>query len=520
MDTAHALAGKHVVVTGFTGFLAKVYVSLLLDRVPEIGRISLLVRPRGRIRPAVVRVERAIDTSPAFRPLRARYGAGLPEWLGARIDAIDADIEKPGCALTPEALARLGSADLVVHCAGMVEFEPDPLAALATNVAGAVNVADLADRLGAPMVHVSTCYVAGAIGTAVVAETLEPGVAPTGARFDPNAEIRALQLACRSVPVPSDRIAIGLERARALGWPNIYTYTKALAEHVLARRPSTRLTIVRPSIVECARSWPFPGWNEGLNTAGPLAWLISTAFRRLPTVPEHNFDVVPVDDVAKGLAAISGLAVQGRAGGVFQLATSDHNPLSFARAVELTGLGMRRWTRQGHGTEVDRALFRHLDPVPVPADQPGPFAFDRLRRWSDWLKAGAEVLDEVLPEPLREVVDTEGLRKRLDDRVRTADDTMGKIESMLTLYRPFIHDNDWVFRTDRARSATAADPLFRFDLADLDWCRYWVDVEYPGLRKWCIPLIDGDKVPDDPPGQPPFRLPRSEGSAEIRVASK
>ena len=74
MRTEDRLQGRHVVVTGFTGFLAKVLVGLLLEQVEGIGRISLLVRPRGRLRPALRRVEEAIETSPVFRALRARHG--------------------------------------------------------------------------------------------------------------------------------------------------------------------------------------------------------------------------------------------------------------------------------------------------------------------------------------------------------------------------------------------------------------------------------------------------------------
>src|SRR5690606_25971634 len=144
-------------------------------------------------------------------------------------------------------------------------------------------------------------------------------------------EVQALQEACRT-PRKSDRIRIGSERARALGWPNLYTYSKGLAEHIVSQQPGA--VIVRPSIVACARTFPFAGWNEGLNTAGPLAWLISTAFRELPTRPDHHFDVVPVDDVARGmtlvLAAMLRDALPERTSDgppVFHLASSDANPL-------------------------------------------------------------------------------------------------------------------------------------------------------------------------------------------------
>jgi hypothetical protein len=44
-----ALAGKHILLIGVTGFIAKVWLEKILRDVPEIGRVYLLIRPqRGR----------------------------------------------------------------------------------------------------------------------------------------------------------------------------------------------------------------------------------------------------------------------------------------------------------------------------------------------------------------------------------------------------------------------------------------------------------------------------------------
>ncbi len=519
MSAVDTLSGRHLVVTGFTGFVAKVYVALLLQEVPGLGRITLLVRRRKRRESALERVERLLDTSPVFRELRARHGHAIGEWLGARLDVLEADIERPMCGLHPEALEVLASADVVVHCAGTTDFQPDPLKGMAINVGGALHAADLADRLGVPLVHVSTCYVAGNVGAEAtrVPESLTPGVSPRGVRFDPGAEMRTLTMRCRGLD-RSDRIDVAAERAAELGWPNIYTFTKALAEHALAQR-STDVTVVRPAIVECARTMPFPGWNEGLNTAGPLAWLISTAFRRLPTRSHHHFDVVPVDDVARGLAAVTAAVFEGRGGGVFQLASSDSQPLHFGRTVELTGLGFRRWVRQGGGDAKDQWV-KHLDPVPVAQDGQGWLPPERALRWADATRRAVDRFDrrEHLPAWLDDAFgdSVEPLRKRLGKRLGETTLTLVRVEQMLALFKPFIHDNDWVFETDRARSV--GDGALKFDLSDLDWRHYWVDVEYPGLRRWCIPVMLGDKVAWDAPSEPALRLVRM--SEAVRAASK
>ena len=60
-----------------------------------------------------------------------------------------------------------------------------------------------------------------------------------------------------------------MERAQQWGWPNTYTYTKSLGEQLTKKRAAdvgVPVSIVRPAIVESSMSFPFPGWNEGINT--------------------------------------------------------------------------------------------------------------------------------------------------------------------------------------------------------------------------------------------------------------
>ena len=71
-------------------------------------------------------------------------------------------MSKPGCGLSDEDLDAMSDADAVVHCAGLTDFQPDPVKGLAANVDGAIYAADLAASLTVPrLIHVSTCYVTG-----------------------------------------------------------------------------------------------------------------------------------------------------------------------------------------------------------------------------------------------------------------------------------------------------------------------------------------------------------------------
>src|SRR5690606_8968007 len=68
--------------------------------------------------------------------------------------------------------------------------------------------------------------------------------------------------------------------------------------------------------------------------------------------------------------------------------------------------------------------------------------------------------------------------------------------------QPFIHDYDYRFVTTnvRARTAELRDEeraQLGWDLEGLDWRRYWMDVEIPGLDKWSLPILRGKDAPED-----------------------
>ena len=147
---------------------------------------------------------------------------------------------------------------------------------------------------------------------------------------------------------------IGLRRAQHLGWPNTYTFTKSLGESILARSSGELpIAIVRPSIVESSERSPFLGWNEGINTSGPLSYLLGTNFRQLPSNERKCLDVIPVDMVCRGMTLIAAAVISRRHARMYQLATSAINPVNMGRSIELTGLAHRKHYRTTAG---DRAL--------------------------------------------------------------------------------------------------------------------------------------------------------------------
>ncbi len=528
-----AFAGRHVLVTGVTGFLGKVWLGMLLDLVPGVGRVSVLVRPPRRAKgdataAATARFEKIAATAPALRPLRATHGAGLGAFLDAKLDVVAGDVSQPLCGLAPQELERLAkTVDVVVHFAGLTDFEPDPREAVEVNVRGAAHVADVAARLRVPrLVHVSTCFVAGC-RDGEIAEERATGTTPDGRPMDVASVVETLLARADAVESKSERRGAALRRIRAeagghyareLAFPNTYTLTKALAEQLLVERSDVRASVVRPAIVECARAYPFAGWNEGINTSGPLVWLLAGPFFELPCRPDARFDVVPVDDVAKGTMLMVAAMLGDDAPEVVQLGTSHTRPFTVGRAVELTGLGVRKYHDRPEATKLEKLLFRYLDAVPVPAESGSLLSVPRLRQHARRLRTWLEDVrfDEALPTTARRVAGQQVSRAQLRAHMAASgfETVLRRIDQMLALFKPFIHDHDWVFRTDRmtalsARLVPAERAQFGWDLRDLDWRSYWLDVQIPGLATWCLPLMNGKTVPDDPPAQPPLRLARA-----------
>lgn len=534
-----ALAGKHLLVTGVTGFLGKTWLGMLLDLVPEVGRVSVLVRPPRRSKgdptvAATARFEKIAATSPALRPLRATHGARLGAYLDEKLDVVAGDVSLPLCGIAPDELARLAeTVDLVVHFAGLTDFEPDPKDAVEVNVHGALHIADVTARMREPrLVHVSTCFVAGK-RAGRIDELPARGVTPDGDVFDVRAVTETLLARADAVEAVSERRGAALRKERAeaggvyareLSFPNTYTLSKALAEQLLAERTDVRVSVVRPAIVECARTYPFAGWNEGINTSGPLVWLLAGPFFELPCRPDVRFDVVPVDDVAKGTMLVVAAAVADSAPEVVQMGTSHARPFTVGRAVELTALGVRKHHDRPGASSLERMLFRYLDAVPVPAERRSLLSIPTLRRHAKSVRGWLHEmrLDEALPYPMRKLAGEQVSRtqERAHSATSGLETLLRRVDQMLVLYKPFIHDHDWEYRTDRmealsARLVPSERGHFAWNVRDLDWRSYWLDVQIPGLATWCLPLMNGKTVPDDAPAEPRLRLARSTSPSEF-----
>src|ERR1700691_1311495 len=188
-----ALAGKHVMLIGVTGFIGKVWLANTLMELPKIGRSYLLIR-RAKSNPGPRRVEKIVEESAVFDPLVEKYGAGFGEYLRDKVQVVEGDVTQAGLGLDAEVARGLQrNLDLIVNSSGLTDFNPDLRDALATNTDAVLNVLEFVRGTEhAGLLHLSTCYVAGERGGGGT-EKLIPNYTPRHvADFDAVEEWRAL----------------------------------------------------------------------------------------------------------------------------------------------------------------------------------------------------------------------------------------------------------------------------------------------------------------------------------------
>jgi long-chain acyl-CoA synthetase len=517
------LAGKNIMLVGVTGFIGKVWLVNLLMDLPEIGRLYLLIR-RQKTNPALRRFEKIVEESPVFDQLHDRYGSKLAEFLAEKVEVIEGDVSESGLGLALDVADRLRKdLDVVVNSSGLTDFNPDLRDALATNVDASMHILDFvrqSDHAG--LVHLSTCYVAGT-RDGRVSERVRPNYTPAGiADFDAEQEHAALYELVRKAEHMAESPAVtqelrnealgkqhaakhlqgpalenqirknrirwlrnyltdaGIKRARELGWPNTYTFTKSLAESLIVKYGAgLPIAIVRPAIVETSVVKPFQGWNEGINTSASLSYLLGTYFRQLPTNERKRLDIIPVDAVCAGMTLIAAAVVERRHDSLYQLATSVTNPCDMRRSIELTSLAHRKHYRAQEGLEYWLRL--RFDAIPV--------SKERYRRMSaPAQKAIIKSIQRVMaPLPLKK------------PPLVKAERSLEKVEKLIGLFEPFILQNEHDFVADNIEKLSHAlvpeeRLAFAYDTCSLDWWEYWINIHIPALRRWTYPLIEGRPI--------------------------
>ncbi|MGI5136800.1 HAD-IB family hydrolase [Streptomyces sp. CA-106110] len=491
------LGSAHVLLTGATGFVGQAVLERLLTDHPAT-HISLLVRGKGR-QTGQDRLRRLLR-KPVFERWRDAVGAEEAERIvRERITVLDGSMTG-----IPELPSHL---DVVIHSASTVSFDPPIHEAFDTNVNGAVSLyqALLASGSDPHVVHVSTCYVGGLRRGVVPEAKLEHDVdwraewtSATQAherteltsrepaqleRFmsrargnhgkeGPIAVARASENARREW-VRSHLVDAGRRRAQSLGWTDVYTLTKALAERAaedLWGEAGHRLSVVRPSIIESALQHPFPGWIDGFKVADPLIFAYGRGqLPDFPGLPDSILDVIPVDFVVNAILAAAANRAPVDEPEYFHIASGASNPLPFHRMYE----NVRDYYTQ----------------YPLPKD-------DGFVKVPTWKFAGERKFNRrlLLAKKKADLWDA-GLRLMPNDerkRALAAENAklragIATLSNFTDLYRAYVR-TEIIFDDRNARALNNALPAEAredrgFDVERIDWEEYLQKVHLPAMSE-------------------------------------
>jgi len=491
------LAGKRVFVTGVTGFLGQaVFERLLLD-FPDT-RIVLLVRPQlgssGR-----QRVE-SMFGRPTFDVLREREGNdGLVRLLDERVEVVDGDFSQA----RPELPSDL---DVAIHCAAAVAFDPPIDEGFQTNLLGALQLYEgvLASGSRPHLLHVSTAYVAGVRKGVIPEATLDHRVdwrteaeLALQARADVEAASRKPELLDgflskarkehgragpqsvaddaedrRTSWVTKRLVQYGRARAQTLGWPDNYTFTKAMGERAveeLAAEHGAALSIVRPSIIESSYEHPFPGWIEGFKMAEPIILAYGRGtIPEFPGIPEGIVDIIPADYVVNAMLAAAASPPEPATPAYYHVSSGSRNPLQYK--------GLYEYVREYY--ERDPLPQQGRGSVRVPEwTFPGNLRVERLISTAERAVDLADKVVTHLPKS-----------KKMRDLVARVDRDKGRVEFVRRysdLYGAYT-EAEVIYTDDRTLelfgSLSKGDQKrFPFDSAAMDWRYYLQDVHCPAV---------------------------------------
>ena len=503
---AEALAGRRLFVTGSTGFLGTALVERLLRAVPGC-ELVLLVRPGRRSTP-LRRIEREVLRNDAFDRLRSELGDEFDDVCRRRITVVGGDVGADGLALDDVGRAALASCDVVIHSAATVAFDSPLDGAVEVNLLGPLRIAETLQSIGstAHLVAVSTCYVAGnRRGKALEAPLADQPFSSKATwraevdaarrrRADVEAESRTPALLARfakgarnelgaaGTPLLADKaerlredwvsermVEAGRARARSLGWPDAYAYTKALGEQaLLERHGDVPVTIVRPSIIESAHLEPRPGWIRGFRMAEPV--IISYArglLKEFPGIPEGVVDVIPVDLVA---AAVIDAAARPPSDTptIVQVASGSSNPLKYRRLVNL----VQDWFGE-HPLYDTKG-----QPILVPE-----WSFPGRGRVQAQLERAVKVIDRA--EKALSSLPLRGTQARWSEQLEEKRADVDRALTYVELYGAYA-ETEAEFQVDRLLerwdSLDDADrAAFCFDPRSVDWGRYVTEVHLPSV---------------------------------------
>ncbi|PHU06733.1 hypothetical protein BC332_23222 [Capsicum chinense] len=344
---------KNILVTGATGFLAKVLIEKMLRTTPKINKIYLLIRSKDK-EAAFDRLTSEIIESKLFKCLKEMHGESYELFIKSKLVPIVGNIHEPNLgmdSITAHQIAQ--EIDLIVDSAANTTFDLRYDLALEANVNGPYQLMLFAKKCKnlKLLIHYSTAYVNGEREGLIYEKPFTMGESITKEKVtshSPSTKFPSLNVANELDFVSMLNNAIenndtfnkimkdlGSERAKLYGWQDTYSFTKAIGEMVIDNmREDIPIVIIRPSVITSTYEEPFPGWIQGFRVIDPLLIFYGKGeYTCCFGDPSSLVDVVPVDVVVN--TTMAAIVKHGHLQipelNVYHATSSYMNPLSLSQ---------------------------------------------------------------------------------------------------------------------------------------------------------------------------------------------
>ncbi|XP_010271727.1 PREDICTED: alcohol-forming fatty acyl-CoA reductase-like [Nelumbo nucifera] len=479
-----SLENKTILVTGATGFVAKIFVEKVLRVQPNVKKLYLLLRA-PHTKSAIQRLHNEVLGKEVFRVLRQKLGSGFDSFMSEKVIPVPGDItcKNLGVEETDLRDKMWREVDIVVNIAATVNFDERYDDSLFINTMGAKHVLEFAKKCSKLQifVHVSTAYVGGQQEGLMLEKPYQMGETLNGTLgLDIQQELkvaeeRLKELQAEKITIKEERIAmkeLGLKRARLYGWPNTYAFTKAMGEMLLGHyRENIPLVIIRPTIITSTYNEPFPGWIEGVRTIDSL--ILGYGKGRLtgfPGDPKLIMDVIPGDMVVNSIIVAMVAHLNHSSEFIYHVGSSVRHPAQFAMLRETS--------------------YRYFSVNPCMDSYEKPVKVGRVEMLStmdDFRRYMA--IRYLIPLKVLQVLNMafcQYFKGIYGDLKRKINFVMRLVE----LYEPYLYFKG-VFddlNTEMLRKAALVNyddaSMFQFDPKCINWENYFMNIHFPGLVKY------------------------------------
>ncbi|XP_047972725.1 fatty acyl-CoA reductase 3-like [Salvia hispanica] len=477
------LEHRSILVTGATGFLAKIFTEKILRVQPNVKKLYLLLRASDT-HLAMLRFNNEILEKELFKVLKEKNGANLSTLIEEKVKVVAGDItfEKLGVkdlSLWEEMLTEI---DVVVNLAATTNFDERYDVSLGTNTLGTKHVLNFSKKLKKLkiLVHVSTAYVYGEREGLILETPCVMGETLNGTHgLDIDAEKELVEETLKQFKVDNldeDSVKsamkdLGLLRARKFGWPNTYVFTKAMGEMLLGQsKENIPLLIIRPTIVTSTYKEPFPGWVEGVRTIDSLAveygkGKITCFLGDLTSV----VDVIPADMVVNAIIVAMVAHADQANESVYHVGSSMSNPV---KSAWLQSYGQRHFTSHPW-----------IDSNGSPVVVGNVTVFNTMKSFQRYM-----TLRYLLPLKGLQILNTaccQYFQKRYLEQSRK----IKFVLRLIDLYAPYLFFKAFYddMNTEKLRRAVDESGLetemFYFDPKIINWDDYFMNTHIPGIVK-------------------------------------